>query len=84
MRKVDRLWMQAIELGIDDKLVRFLTKLRAVSRQTWGEFQHDSHEVLYKFQRERDEKRWRKQSRAEKTTYGRPPMNLKPTRARKF
>lgn len=74
--------MKAVQAGVDDNLVDLLAKLKAVSRETWKTYKQESHEALFAYERERDMKRMRSSSRAEKKTYGRAPKTINATRAR--
>lgn len=81
MRRVDRLWIQAIQEGHDMKLMRLLRKLKAISSVALADFATSAEHTVWKYQDEQYRKR-SKQTNREKTTYGRPPMSIKPNKAR--
>ena len=83
MKRVKRLWMKAMDQGIDDRFVRFLVQLRVVNKEQFVEYRKETHPVLMRYQQEQWEKRARSESRVSSHTFERAPRNIKPTKARK-
>ena len=81
MKRVQRLWFRALELGIDDKLVNLLSKLRVVKNEAWLDFKTQSHLSLIEYRKAKDAKK-SKQSARDYSTPHRPPRSIKPTKAR--
>jgi hypothetical protein len=83
MRRVERLWNRALEMGVDDQLLKFLTKLRVIKNEPWVEYMSESHSRLIQV---RADKQKRKQ-RASTQHYNQPvhaPRSIKPTKQRRF
>lgn len=81
MRRVERLWFRAMEEGVDDRLLKFLSKLRIITKETWTSYMSASHSALIQH---RNEKAMRR-SRAESRSFSVPlrgPKQIKPTKAR--
>jgi len=81
MRRIDRLIIQATELGLDNRLVNMLVRLRVVSRASHALFQEASADRLYEARRAKDAKRSR-QSNSNNYAHNRPPRTIKPTKSR--
>lgn len=81
MKRVERLWFRALELGVDDKLVALLCKLKVVKADVWRQYQETSHLSLIEYRRQKDAKRSRRSAR-EYSTPHRAPRCIKPTKAR--
>lgn len=58
MRRVERLWIQAMEEGIDDRLVKVLVRLKILKRETWRQYMEASHTKLLKHR----EDKWKRQA----------------------
>jgi len=85
MRKIERLWIKALETGIDDKLVKFLTALKVVKNEAWLSYMHGSHEALIKHRNERAAKKNRSQAISTRNShYDRSPKSIKPTKQRRW
>lgn len=84
MRRVDRLWIQAIDQGIDDKVVQLLAKLQVLKTNAWRSYMQESHTRLIEY---RAEKARRKSNRSSPNSYHnhhQPPRSIKPTKQRRF
>ena len=81
MRRVDRLWIRAIELGIDDNLVNLLAKLRVIKNKEWVHFKEVSHVKLIEYRNAKNAKRSRHEARDHSIPM-RAPRSIKPTKNR--
>lgn len=81
MKRVERLWFKALELGIDDKLINLLSKLRVINADVRWQYQEISHLGLIEYRRRKEEKRSRQSARDYSTPY-RAPKSIKPTKTR--
>lgn len=81
MRKVDRLWIKAMELGIDDSLVNLLAKLCVIDNKDWVHFKEVSHIKLIEYRNAKNAKKSRHEAR-DNSIPMRVPRSIKPTKNR--
>lgn len=85
MKKIERLWIKALEQGIDDKLVNLLAQLSILNREAWRYYMQSSHEVLMNYRNERAAKKNRSEAISTRNShYDRFPKSIKPTKQRRW
>lgn len=85
MRKIDRLWIKAVEQGVDDKLVNMLAKLNVLNREAWRNYMQLSHEALMNYRNERAAKKNRSEAISTRNShYDRFTKSIKPTKQRRW
>ena len=85
MRKIERLWIKAIEQGIDDKLINLLAQLSILNREVWRHYMQSSHEILMNYRNERAAKKNRSEVTMKRNShYSQSIKAIKPTKQRRW
>lgn len=82
MNKIKRLWIEAANEGIDNRLINVLGRLKVFPTRKWNEYVDDCTARIFKARREEMDRMARHIDIKDRPQYSRAPKSIKPTRSR--